>query len=401
MTQRNASNRHPCPPSSQLISRPLITIVGLGVICALTTPADSWAWRHTRKHMDICADGFEWYLADSDEIPEFALEVISEAFDEWMEALPCEATHTFRGVLTGHNAGYTFENLNTIYFGDPADEVSDGVLAQSLILGNATVCHQFMEDTYIIATDADLVFNDNVNWLTPEEAADPDCEEGYNLKQIALHEIGHILGLGHSCEEGEACTNPLRANAVMYWATEECADNKNLNADDISGLKSIWSGWISPESPFWISGAAPFEYCLHGDDSGSMETDPSMNIVFNVDWGDGSLAVYENETPCHTFDAPGEYIIEIDWTNELVDHPGHPSSGSSTHEAFVFPADSPGTSGDGDTGGGTEETDDAGTSESGGKGCSTPQRPPSPWGFVALLTMIRMRFRRCSEQTSN
>jgi len=360
--------------------------------------------------MDVCEDGFEWWMSDSPDIPDFAADLISEAFDEWMAALPCDAEHSYGGIREGHNAGYTFDYLNTFYFEDPADEVGTGVLAASLILGDGSEeCHSAYGETYYIPADADLVFNNDINWLTPEEAADPDCEDGYNLKQIALHEIGHMLGLGHSCEEGEWCSDPLQAEAVMYWSAERCGASKSLNADDINGLRALWSGGASPESPFWISGAAPFEYCLYDGDYETMETDPDIEIVSNVDWGDGSLAVYENEIPCHTYETPGEYIIEIDWTTELIDHPGYPSSGSDTFEAYVFPADEPGpgsegggsggdgSGGDGTTGGGDDAesgAEDDASSDSGGKGCATASPSPSPWGFVALLMLIPVRRRQ-------
>lgn len=394
---------------SRLTKPSLITALGFGFTGILAAPSEAWAWRHTRKHMDVCDRDFEWWVSDSPDTPDFAVDVISEAFTEWMSALPCDATHTFMGVREGHNAGYTFDYLNTFYFGDPEGEVSDGILAQTLVLGTATPCHQFADDIYVTSTDADLVFNDDINWLTPEEAADPGCEDGYNLKQIALQEIGHMLGLGHSCEEGETCSDPLKRDAVMYWAAEQCGASKNPNADDINGLRALWSGAVSLESPFWISGVVPFEYCLYDGDRESTEPYLDMEVVFNVDWGDGSLAVYDNEIPCHTYETPGEYIIEVDWTTELIDHPGHPNSGSDTFEAYVFPADEPGPgsgddgSGGGDTTGGGDDAgsgaEDDASSESGGKGCTTASPLPSPWVFLALLMLILVR--NVDSQNSN
>jgi hypothetical protein len=411
-----ASNRAGRWSSGWLPSRTLMTALGLMSVCILTAPADAWAYRHTGAHPDVCNEPFEWYLSDSPDTPDFAVEVISEAFDDWMAILPCDATHTFMGVREGHNAGFTFDNVNTLYFGDPADESGAGVTAQTLARGDGTTCHQWAGDTYVITTDADLVFNDDINWLTTEEATHPDCEDGYELKSLVMHEIGHMLGMGHSCEEGDPCSDPIQAEALMYWSNSgSCSGERELNEDDIDGFIALWSGSIEVDSPFWISGTAPFEYCLsvspdvaHENEEGRMDT------VVNVSWGDDSLRVYENETRCHTYDTPGEYTIEIDWTTELIDHPGHPNSGSESYEAFVFADDVPGTGGSGDgedgpsggedaddgpSGGedgddgpsGGEDGDDEASSDKGGGGCATTSHPSSPWGLLAFLIMIRIR----------
>ncbi|CAI9763223.1 unnamed protein product [Fraxinus pennsylvanica] len=52
----------------------------------------------------------------------------------------------------------------------------------------------------------------------------------HDLETVALHEIGHLLGLGHSSVE----------DAIMY-ARISAGVTKNLHADDIQGIKALYN----------------------------------------------------------------------------------------------------------------------------------------------------------------
>ena len=57
--------------------------------------------------------------------------------------------------------------------------------------------------------------------------AQPDC---YDLESTVTHEIGHILGLGHS-QDPKAIMSP-------YIGTNE---TQHINQDDINGLQAKYS----------------------------------------------------------------------------------------------------------------------------------------------------------------
>jgi hypothetical protein len=73
----------------------------------------------------------------------------------------------------------------------------------------------------------DIIFNTSQNW---------NSSSGYDLETVALHEIGHDMGLGESSV----------TNAVMY--PYYGGIQQSLASDDIAGAQSIWSA--RQEDPF-------------------------------------------------------------------------------------------------------------------------------------------------------
>lgn len=65
--------------------------------------------------------------------------------------------------------------------------------------------------------DARIHFNKDVNWNV------------YDLQTVALHELGHALGLGHS-----------RIKEAVMYAPIEAEERKGLHQDDIEGIKALY-----------------------------------------------------------------------------------------------------------------------------------------------------------------
>jgi hypothetical protein len=82
--------------------------------------------------------------------------------------------------------------------------------------------------------DADIVFWDGGFTFF---AGTSGCSGGFYIEDIAAHEFGHALGLGHSAVTG----------ATMYPSVSSCnAGNRTLEADDISGVRSLYPQLPTP-----------------------------------------------------------------------------------------------------------------------------------------------------------
>jgi hypothetical protein len=85
--------------------------------------------------------------------------------------------------------------------------------------------------------DADVVFWDGAFRFF---AGTSGCSGGFYIEDIAVHEFGHALGLGHSTV----------AAATMYPSTSACnVQNRTLDADDITGAWAMYPLAQPPSVP--------------------------------------------------------------------------------------------------------------------------------------------------------
>lgn len=134
------------------------------------------------------------------------INAIANSFAAWSDI----SDFTFTKVNDSSNADMTIKwdnNFNSNY-----------VLAETGTSYNA--------NTYIIIK-ATIRFNDNVSWATNGS--------NYDIFKVAVHEIGHALGMNHS----------EYSDAMMYYAYNS---TNALTADDICGLWGIY------DCPFPITG---------------------------------------------------------------------------------------------------------------------------------------------------
>jgi len=78
--------------------------------------------------------------------------------------------------------------------------------------------------------DSDIRFSTSYNWFT--EATSSGCSNAYDLGDIATHEVGHILGMGHS-EAGTDQVMNANAFGCNFW-------NRKLAKGDLLGFQNIW-----------------------------------------------------------------------------------------------------------------------------------------------------------------
>ena len=126
-------------------------------------------------------------------------------------------------------AGYSTQTTNT----------NDGinlVMFRNASSGSAlATTYTWFSGTRII--DADMVFWDaGFQFVTGTS----ECSNAFFIEDIATHEFGHALGLGHS-------TVPT---ATMYPSISTCSqESRTLDPDDIAGVLSLYPSTLTPPVP--------------------------------------------------------------------------------------------------------------------------------------------------------
>jgi hypothetical protein len=164
-----------------------------------------------------------------------------------------DAESSFRfgdgGVTTA--AGIVFDGVNSIAFGDPAGQIDPpvnctGTLAQGGFFRSVTESRAVNGQPFWRVLEGDVVFADG--WQ--------GCgfyEVFANLAEVATHELGHVLGLGHSAD----------ADATMYGIAHFDGRGSALRADDRAGLRFVY--------PL----RAPLGVALAGSGAGGVSSSPA------------------------------------------------------------------------------------------------------------------------------
>ena len=187
-----------------------------------------------------------YFVTDQDvqgvSAPQFEA-AVARAFDTWQAVPAATISYGFAGftsALPGDEDG-----RSTLGF-RAAPEL-DRVLAATSFLVDA-VTGEILE--------SDIFFNTAFDWSV---AADGEAGR-FDVETIALHEIGHLSGLGHSAL-GETELSPvgrrvIAAESVMFPIAFRPGgvSNRTLRPDDIAGLSDIYRDSTFAEDTGSISG---------------------------------------------------------------------------------------------------------------------------------------------------
>ncbi len=293
------------------------------------------AWKHTGFAWNSGDDNGDtpgiltrdWYMddnvedslpqddADGDGIPDYEVECLQSAWDNWEETAQCAAIGNH--YVDTEDLGVPQAGSGTkMYWDDPGGTLGTGVLGLTVFNGDGTT-EVWNDQSYSHMAYANIIFQNNVDWGTTDDINNHICSHETCIEGVATHEIGHSWGMGHSCDENDSCTDPLLLAATMYWTTGECDCHQTVpNSDDVDGLTNIYGPSTVISGGHKLTdgtitdvrtGGLPWEVCF----TATVSADATVNAEHWI-FGDGETS--DEIDPCHTYTTAGQFSVTAEVT---------------------------------------------------------------------------------------
>ena len=143
-------------------------------------------------------------------------------------------------VWNGAGARFEFTSLRSSRAEDPSCSAADAndrhvVVWADSICGDAwgealAVTRAWWRESTGEAVDADVIFNRTLDWDLYRGPLTPGA---LDFRRTAIHEFGHVLGLGHADDP---------SIAIMYY---RATDVDTIRRDDVDGITSIYGSAAS------------------------------------------------------------------------------------------------------------------------------------------------------------
>lgn len=191
---------------------------------------------------------------------------------------------------------YTFDigaADNAITVGDPDGDLEPGVIAATVVQ-RFGIAFSLGGQSLQVADNGDIAFNNDVTFTTASAIAAGGCSDAWDVKAVLDHEMGHLLGLGHSLVPGALMTldHPFACEPA----------HTALSDDDAAGLSTLYGfGYRASCDP--VVGVAPLTTSCRV--VSVFDAAAAPDVTWTIDGG----APIDADVLDRTFTDPGAYDV--------------------------------------------------------------------------------------------
>lgn len=198
------------------------------------------------------------------------------ALQAWNGEALTPIDYRYTGKTNSTNGLEVFDGVNTIVFNDPTNILPSFSCAAGGVLAlggpwyeSATI--SFSGRTFHRIVSADIVTNSGLACFFDDS---PDGSKA--AQELFGHELGHTLGIGHSCGDNDGpdpnCLNPVFDDALMRAFIHDDARGARLNADDRAAARDLYSQIPAPPVQLKAEPQSTTEIRLTWEDAATNES---------------------------------------------------------------------------------------------------------------------------------